>query len=322
MKQENYRFGRYITNDSNSRWADSDEIKNASTIKRINIDSDNCPAAGLPVISDGRTVYVDNSDTHSIIFGSTGSKKTRLFGMPLINILALGGESFITTDPKGELYDKTSGLVAAKGYKIFVLNFRDLKQSDYWNPLMQPYVLYHSGQTDEAVSLINDFVNTIAETQRSNTKDVYFIELACSQILANMLFFIATASPEEVNIFSFAKFFMANSTPDKTDRLSNFTAEGSIASINFKSVLTNKTVEKTFANVTSCVAAMLNPFIIRKTLCQVLSQSSFDLRSIGNTKTAVYVILPDEKTTLHYLVTIFIKQTYETLINEAHQREK
>jgi len=322
MKQENYRFGRYITNDNISRWADLDEIKDASTIKKINIESDNCPGAGIPVISDGRIVYVDNSDTHSLIFGSTGSKKTRLFGMPLISILALGGESFIATDPKGELYDKTSGLVAAKGYKIYVLNFRDLEKSDYWNPLMQPYVLYHSGKTDEAVSLINDFINSIAEPQRSNSKDIYFVELACSQILANMLFFIATASPEEVSIYNFANFFMANSTPDKTERLANFTAEGSIASINYKSILTNKAVERTFANVSSCVAAMLNPFIIRKTLCQVLSQCSFDIRSIGKTKTAVYVIIPDEKTTLHYLVTIFVKQTYETLINEAHQMGK
>jgi type IV secretory pathway TraG/TraD family ATPase VirD4 len=43
--------------------------------------------------------------------------------LPLINILALAGESFIATDPKGELYDRTSGLVAAKGYQTFVLNF-------------------------------------------------------------------------------------------------------------------------------------------------------------------------------------------------------
>ena len=322
MKQENYRFGRYISTTNNSRWADSDEIKNASTIKKIIIESDNCSGAGIPIISDGRTVYVDNSDTHSLIFGSTGSKKTRLLGMPLINILALGGESFITTDPKGELYNKTSGLVAAKGYNVYVLNFRDLKQSDYWNPLMLPYVLYKSGKTDEAVSLINDFINSIAEPQRNNTKDIYFIELACSQILANMLFFIATASPEEVNIYNFANFFMANSSSEKTERLAKFVAEGSIASINFKSVLTNKGVERTFANVSSCVSAMLNPFIIRKTLCQVLSQCSFDIRSIGNTKTAVYIIIPDEKTTLHYLITIFIKQTYETLINEAHQLGK
>jgi len=321
IKQENYRFGRYITNNNNTRWADTDEIKNAATIKCINIEADTCPGAGIPIISDGRTVYVDNSDTHTLIFGSTGSKKTRLFGMPLINILALGGESFIATDPKGELYNQTSGLVAAKGYKTFVLNFRELNKSDYWNPLMLPYELYHNGKTDEAVSLITDFINSIAEPQRSKTNDAYFIELACSQTLANMLFFIATASPEEANIYNFADFFLANSSPENTERLAQFVADGSIASINFNSVLTNKATVKTFGNVSSCVSAMLNPFIIRKTLCQILSQSSFDIRSIGRSKTAIYINVPDEKTTMHYLVTVFIKQTYETLVAEAHRQE-
>jgi type IV secretion system protein VirD4 len=320
MKQENYRFGRYITNDNNSRWADSDEIKKAHTIKRINVTDDTCPGAGIPIISDGRIAYVDNSDSHTLIFGSTGSKKTRLFGMPLINILALGGESFIATDPKGELYNKTSSIAAAKGYEIFVLDFRNLNQSDYWNPLMLPYVLYHNGKTDEAVSLINDFINAIAEPQRKYTKERYFIDLGCSQALANMLFFIATASPEQVNIYNFANFFAANSTPETTKRLEKFVADRSIASINYNSTLSNSAAEKTFANVSSTVFAMLNPFIIRKTLCQVLSQSSFDIRNIGNSKTAVYIIVPDEKTTLHFLVSIFIKQTYETLINEAHQQ--
>jgi len=320
MKQENYKFGRYISNDNNSRWADADEIKTAATIKRINIEADACSGAGIPIISDGRTVYVDNSDTHTIIFGSTGSKKTRLFGLPLINILAMAGESFIATDPKGELLNRTSGLVAAKGYKIIVLNFRDFKQSDYWNPIMLPYFLYHSGKTDEAISLINDFITALAEPQKKTANDVYFIDLACSQILANMLFFIETASPEEANIYNFTNFFVKKSSPEETEKLSKFAADGSIASINYKSILTNKSADKTFANVSACVSVMLNPFIIRKSLCQVLSRSSFDIRNIGKTKTAIYIIVPDEKTTLHFLVSTFIKQTYEALINEAQQQ--
>ena len=66
---------------------------------------------------------------------------------------------------------------------------------------------------------------------------------------------------------------------------------------------------------------MFSQFIIRKTLCQVLSKSSFDIRNIGKEKTAIYIIVPDEKTTLHFLVTAFIKQTYEVLINEAQQQD-
>jgi len=64
---------------------------------------------------------------------------------------------------------------------------------------------------------------------------------------------------------------------------------------------------------------MFAPFTIRKSLGQILSSSSFDLKSIAKQKTALYIIVPDEKTTLHFLVTMFIKQLYETLIGEAQK---
>jgi type IV secretion system protein VirD4 len=321
MKMENYNFSRYITNDNDSRWADLDEIKDAATITKIDIESDDCPYGGIPIISDGRTAYVDSSDTHTLIYGSTGSKKTRLFGMPLINILAMAGESFIATDPKGELYNKTSGLVASKGYKTIVLNFRDLTHSDCWNPLTLPYELYHNGKTDEAIALINDLLNGLAEPQKKGAKDPYFITLAYAQALANLLFFIDTASPEEANIFNFANFFASTSSSEETERISKHVTDGSIASINFKSVLTNKEAKVTFGNVAAGVSNMIIPFTMQKTLGKVLSKSSFDISKIGEVKTAIYIIVPDEKTTLHFLVTIFVKQIYEALINKAHTFE-
>ena len=325
MRQENYSFERYCSREKGSaQWADPEEIKNAPTIVRCNIEEEICNGSGLPVMCDkrdGKLVFMDNSDTHSLFWGSTGSKKTRLFGMPLINFFALAGESFIATDPKGELYDRTSGLVAAKCYKTVVLNLRDLFQSDLWNPLKLPYEVYHSGNKEEAVSLLNDFIITLAEPQRSTAKDIYFIELSCSMALAYMLFFIDTAVPEEVSVYNFANFFASKSSPEATDELSKYIAEGSIASVNLKGVLTNKEAKSTFGNVASGVSNMFNPFVIRKTLSQVLTGSSFDIRDIGKEKTAIYIIVPDEKTTLHFLVTAFIKQIYEALIHEAQQTE-
>lgn len=321
MVQDNYEFGRFISDDKGSRWANASEIKSAPTIKHIDIENDKVDGAGIPIISDGHTAYVDNSDAHTLIFGSTGSKKTRLFGLPVINIMALAGESFIATDPKGELYMRTSGLVREKGYKTIVLNFRDLHQSDFWNPLLLPYELYHSGKYDEAISMVNDFITALAEPQRASTKDKSLIELAYSQALANLLFFIDTANKDQVNLYNFANFCSANSTPDKTANLAEYVVGGSIASINFQSVLTNKEDDRAFANVASAVTVMVNPFTIRKTLCQVLSQSSFDLYDIGKQKTAIYIIVPDEKTTLHFLVTSFVKQVYEALIGEAQKRQ-
>jgi type IV secretion system protein VirD4 len=309
------------TKETQSRWATYNEVTTDSIISLIDIENEVCSVGGIPIISDGKKAYIDNSDAHTLIFGSTGSKKTRLFGLPLINILTLSGESFIATDPKGELYARTSGLAKEKGYKLVVLNFRDFLQSDFWNPLKLPYDLYHSGNYDAAIELTNDFVNALIEPQRAFMPDKHLIELAYSHTLAMLLLFIDTATKEQANIFNFVNFFNANATPEKTLNLSQYVVGGSIASINFQSVLTNKEDEKTFANVASVVSSMLNPFTIRKTLCQILSQSSFDLKDIGLHKTAIYIIVPDEKTTLHFLFFSFVKQTYEALISEAQQQQ-
>ena len=90
-----------------SRWAKKDEIK--STTAKVNLNQTEYKTAGVPIISDGQTAYVDGEDTHTIVFGSTGSKKSRLFCMPMINMMIRAGESYVVTDPKGELYNKTAG---------------------------------------------------------------------------------------------------------------------------------------------------------------------------------------------------------------------
>jgi len=326
MKKENFEFIRYIKNEKDARWADIEELKKVThgpfaNITQINVETEECAKAGIPIISDGSTTYVDGGDTHTIIFGATGSKKTRLFAMPLLNMFALAGESFIATDPKGELYDKTSGLVAAKGYKTIVLNFRDLQKSDYWNPLEIPYNTYHKGKTEDAVAMINDFVNALSAPQLEYAKDRYWVDMACSQLLANLLFFTATATAEENNIYNFVDTFFNKSTPEGTRELFECTADSSVAAINFKITLSNSEAEKTFSSVTSTAGSMINAFVIRKSLCQVLSKNSFDIQDLCHSKMAIYIILPDEKTTLHFLVTTFIKQVYETLIREAQKLE-
>ena len=318
---DNYKYGRYISSDDESRWADPEELKNASTLMRIDVTGDSCRGCGLPIICDGRIAYVDNSDTHTMVIGATGSKKTRLFGMSLINIFALAGESFIATDPKGELYQKTSGLVADRGYNIITLNLRDFCRSSHWNPLKLIYDTYHSGVIDEAISLMNDFITSISEPFRKGAKDPYWIEMGRNFALPTLQFFIDTAKPDEANIYNFAKFFAAKSTSDETEKLAKYIAEGSVAYIYLMLILTNKEAKSTFGNIASEVSAMLSPFILQKTLSQVLSRSSFDIRSPGKEKTGIYIIVPDEKTSLHFLISTFIKQIYEVLINDAQQQD-
>ena len=315
MKHNNFNFGT-----GSGRWADHEEIKNSPTTIKVNIHDDKYSGCGLPLISDGRTAYLDVSDHHSIVFGSTGSMKTRRIVLPLINTALKAGSSIVVTDPKGELFRLTSGLSAANGYKTVVLNLRNLDQSDCWNPLSIPHQLYLSNQHDKAKAFLNDFINTIVSPLRSD-RDPYWHIMAHSITLAYLLFFIDTAKISEANIYNFNKFFLSHSSKKEMEELLKYMPDESISCLNLKGILSNGDAEKTIGNIASYVWGALSPFMIQKQLCQMMSQSTFDLRDIARQKTAVFLIIPDEKTTLNSVVALFLKQLYEILIEEAQQNE-
>lgn len=311
-----YKLGKYQQLNQETRWATIDEIKNSST--RIDLKSDKYPKAGIPLLSDGQVAYVDGEDTHTMIFGATGSKKTRLFCMPILNFFIKAGESFVATDPKGELYARTSGLARANDYKTIVLNFREIGKGDMWNPLKIPYEMYHGGKKEEAVSMINDFISVISEQSNQRTNDIFWPQMASAYALANLLLLLEAATPEEFNVSSLAS-LCTNATAEKLRNLSDNMRYDSIAGLNYKSVLSCP--EKTLESILASLFAMVRIFNTHRKLTNMLSGNTIDITQIGREKTAVYIIIPDEKNTNHFLVTTFIKQVYEVLIAEA-QKEK
>lgn len=316
MNNDNYKFGRYVNSKQETRWATEDEIQSAGAY--LNLGEEEYPAAGLPLLSDGKEAYVDDKDTHSLIFGATGSKKTRLFCMPMLNMFAKAGESFIVTDPKGELYTKTSGLVEQKGYKTVVLNFRDIGKGDAWNPLALPYEMYKSGGQDEAISMLNDFVSIIAEPQIKNSKDIFWPEMASSYALANLLLLMEAGKEDEVHMASLTKLCMANNERHLQFLARKMDAD-SIAKINYEGIFGGATNTK--KSIYAVLYGMLRVFNTQEKLTQMLSRNTINMRNFGREKTAVYIIIPDEKTTYHFLVTTFIKQVYEVLISEAQKEQ-
>ncbi|MBP3381865.1 MAG: type IV secretory system conjugative DNA transfer family protein [Clostridia bacterium] len=311
-----HRYDRYMVGNQETRWSTVEEMKRAGTY--VDLFADTYPVAGLPLLSDGKEAYVDGADTHTLIFGATGSKKTRLFCMPLIGLFAGAGESFVVTDPKGELYAKTAGFVKSKGYKTVVLNFRDIGRGDMWNPLALPYEMYHSENKEQGISMLNDFVNTIAEPQKANTKDVFWPEMASAYALANLLLMAECGTAKEMNVGSLSGLCSTASEKVLT-KLAERMSDETIAGLNYKGVLAG--AENTRRSIFAVLYGMVRIFNTQPNLTKMLSGNTVDMRRFGREKTAVYIIVPDEKTTYHFLVTTFIKQAYEVLISEA-QKEK
>ena len=71
------------------------------------------------------------------------------------------------------------------------------------------------------------------------------------------------------------------------------------------------TAAETMQGILSTLDQKLRSFVINGALMDMLANSTFDIESIGSEKTAVFLITPDEKTSYHPLVAIFISQSYQ-----------
>ncbi len=109
------------------------------------------------------------SPAHGIIIGATGSGKTTTFVNPVVQILghSSAGSSMICTDPKGELFQMHSKLLADHGYKCMVLDLRDPYSSFRWNPLGSIYDNYQQYVTmgDDIYERTDDIADVVASEE-------------------------------------------------------------------------------------------------------------------------------------------------------------
>ena len=333
MNNDFYKISQYSSGFQETRWAMPDEIKSSAT--KVFLNQEHFEGCGLPLLGNSKRVYLDNSDTHSLIIGSTGSKKTRLFCMPMIHTMIHAGESFVVTDPKGEIFDATSGKAKEMGYDVVLLNFRDLSKGDMWNPLKEPTLLYKQGRVDEATAMLNDFVEAISMESAMRASDVFWVTSARMLALAVLLVMMDACEMNEINVKTFSRMCVEfGKVPDAVtnsvmgipeeeweknflDEIMNLLPPDSIAALNYFAI--GRSHEKTRADMQSSLFAFIKPFLLQSKLIRNLSETTFDMRSVGRKKTAVYIIVPDERSTYHFIVTSFVKQCYELLIDEAQK---
>ena len=308
-------------NDGYARWAKKSEVK--KQLKSVDPRAYTADAAGLVVINDGKTMWVDDGEAHNIIIGATGSGKTQAVVFPMVQSLAKKGESMIITDPKGEIYEQTGTMLRERGYNIVLLNFRSPQNGNSWNPMGLPYQLYKEGNTDKAIELLDDLALNILYEEKNGNADPFWEKSAADYFTGLALGLFEDAKEEEINLNSmnlmsslgeerfggpnnnYIKEYFNSKDPSRPAYVN---ASGTVFS-----------AEDTKQGVLSTFKQKVKLFSSRDNLSEMLSYSDFDMKEIGKGKTAVFMCVQDEKKTLHPLATIFIKQIYETLIDVAQE---
>jgi len=309
-----HKYRQHLTHNQ-SRFAEPEEIIG----KLSPLGEGGPPVAGVPLFCKDNVVYVDNSDTHSVVIGPTGCKKTRTTVFATVASCIEAGETVAINDPKGEIYNRTAALARKKGVKVHVLNFRDPDSSMGWNPLAQASKLYAKGKLTEATQVVNDFVEAVCAPNESRTSDRYWID--CARAILNSLILMLVASVPQnyctiTNLLPLC--YECNS-----HALSELLAEmdqTSAAAFGLHSVL-DLDAEKTKSCIYSVLLSVLTPFTQNHGLQKMLCDNSLDLSAIGDEQTIIYIIYPDEKNTLSFLVNAFFTQCYEALVIRASENE-
>ena len=309
------------SSDGYSSWAKDKDIKEQSGIERVDPLADTLDAAGIPLINNGKEMWVDNGEYHNLVIGSTGSGKTQTVVKPMVNLLAKKGESMIITDPKGEIYKYSASYLKEKGYKIIVLNFREPNRGNSWNPLTLPFKYYRAGNPDKAIELLNDVaLNILYDPSNKNESD--FWEKSAADYFSGLaLGLFQDGKEEEVNLNSIN---VMSTVGEERYATSNYIKEyfgmkGEKSNAYMFASSTINAPNDTKGGLLATFRQKIRNFSTGEALSEMLSYSDFDMKDIGNGKTVVFMIIHDEKKTYHSLMTIFIKQCYETLIDAAQE---
>lgn len=304
-----------------SRWATKEEIIKTENIERIERDNSNYNSAGIPFIVNDSSIYVDNSEAHSLIIGSTGSGKTRRLVLPLINLLARKGESIVATDPKGELYKHSKSLLKELGYKIICINFRNPINGNAWNPLSIPYEYYKSGNKDKAMELLFDLGLNIFYNKKSSNQDPFWERSAANYFSGLALALFENAKSEEINLNSIINMstvgYEKYGAGTYIKEYFNFFDKTHVAYTSASGTI--NAPNDTRGGILSVFQEKLSVYCNQIELSKMLSASDFIMSDIGTEKTAIFIIMHDEKSSYHPLVSAFIKQCYEELIGTAHK---
>ena len=259
------------------------------------------------ILAENNYLPVDKrGNVNVLVVGGSGSGKSASYSIP--NAYQLLG-SYVFTDPKGELYDRTAGYLKSKGYEIKVLNLVRPQYSDGYNPLM-----HISSEID-----VDVIANTIVKGQKTGDggSDPFWDDSAEMLLKALIYYLMATRPEEEQNLASCAELVRAANAKGGSNLLTELISKlpyDHPARMNYKSI--EIAPEKTYSSILSTLQSKLGKFD-SKEIAELTSTDTINFEEIGSKKTAVYVISSDTHAAYDFLLTIFFSQMIQQLYNYA-----
>lgn len=330
-----------------ARWARKEEIR--KTYKHIPFEPERWrKGEDLPQVSEqgivvgcesgkfGTTAIVDTSDVHALMIGAAGVGKTAYFLYPNLEYACASGMSFITSDTKGDLY-RHYGKIAKDyyGYNVSVIDLRNPTRSDGNNLLhlvnkymdlwkANPENLAYKAKSEKYAKIIAKTIILSGMDGASFGQNAFFYDAAEGLLCASILLVAEFCPPETRHIVSVFKIIQDLLAPANTPGTTQFQflmrrlPEEHKAKW-FAGAALN-TSEQAMNSVMSTALSRLNAFLDSE-LEQILCfDTAIDAEKFCSEKSAIFIVLPEEDTSKHFMVSLIVQQLYREILAVADEQ--
>ena len=280
----------------NRKYRDKDQHRNKILTQNVRI--------GL----DGRK---HRRNLNVMVVGGSGSGKTRFYAKP--NVMQ-ANTSFVILDPKGEILRDTGNLLKAKGYKIKVLDLINMHLSHCYNPFA-----YLNDDKDVLKLVTNLIRNTTPKG--SNTNDPFWERSETALLEALILYLLYEAPKNEQNFPMVMEMIAAAEVreDDETyqspldelfERLAMREPEHlAVKQYNIFKLAAGKTAK----SILISLGVRLEKFNL-STIAGITTADEMELPSIGEKKTALFAVIPDNDSSFNFIVGMLYTQLFQSLM--------
>ena len=293
----------------NKALADKDESKNRILSNNVRMSTD---------------TSVTGLNNNMLVIGGSGAGKTFFIVKPNIMQMMLNN-SFIATDPKGEIARATANMLKKNGYNVKVLNLIDMAKSDGYNPFR------YIREENDVVKLVTNIISNTTPKETAPTDP--FWEKSESMFLQALFYYVWLEMPPNRKNFQSVLDLLSEAEVDAKGNDSKLTKkmkrlaktsklkQNHPAYKQYMKVIrgAGDTVRSIIISANSRLALLENPQILR-----ILSKDDLHLEELGigvngdkHTRTALFCIIPDSDKSYNFIVGMLYTQLFQELYFQA-----
>lgn len=249
-----------------------------------------------------------------LIIGGSGSGKTRFFVKP--NLLQCHS-SYVVTDPKGGLLSETGKMLEDNGYVIKTLNTINFKKSMHYDP----FEYIHSEK--DILKLVNTLIaNTKGDGEKAG--EDFWVKAERLLYCALVGYIYYEAPDEEKNFTTLLEMINASEAREDDESFQN-EVDKMFAELQEKNaehfavrqyVKYKLAAGKTAKSILVSCGARLAPFDIKE-VRELMEYDDLELDTLGDRKTALFLIMSDTDTTFNFIIAMLQSQLFNLLCDKA-----